>query len=117
MEYGAFGGVVQIDLNCRDPTKMSGAMRLLLIALFAPFFTATSHAACVCRCVDGQVQPLCESSIDLPPICPATVCALPLPLAKPIEPPALPPLGTTKCSPRQVLDPDTGQYEWQSVCK
>lgn len=92
-------------------------MRLLLTAALLLYLTATSHAECVCRCVDGQMQPICESTIDLRPLCPVMVCALPLPQSKPIQPPVLPPLGTTKCTPRQVLDPDAGQYEWQSVCR
>jgi hypothetical protein len=91
-------------------------MLIPILAVLASLMTADAWAACVCRCVDGQMQPLCESSIDLPPVCPATLCALPLPLSKPIEPPALPPLGTKKCSPRQVQNPDTGQYEWRDLC-
>jgi hypothetical protein len=92
-------------------------MQLPLIAVLLLSLTAISHAECVCRCVDGELQPICESAIDLPPLCPVAVCALPLPQPKPIQPPVLPPLGTTKCTPRQVLDPNTGQYDWQSICR
>jgi hypothetical protein len=92
-------------------------MRLLLAAIFVLSLTAGVRAECVCRCVDGRMQPLCESSIDVPPICPATICAPTLPLPKPVQAPPIPPVGTTKCSPRQVLDPNTGQYEWQNVCR
>jgi hypothetical protein len=92
-------------------------MRALLITVLLFSLTDTSHAECACSCVDGQMQPVCESAIDLRPLCPVTVCAIPPALARPIQPPVLPPLGTTKCTQRQVLDPDTGQYEWQSVCR
>jgi len=92
-------------------------MRLWLIAALLLMMMAKTQAECVCRCVEGEMQPICESAIDLRPLCPVTVCALPLPLARPIQPPVLPPLGTTKCTQRQVLDPDIGQYEWQSICR
>jgi hypothetical protein len=92
-------------------------MRPFLIATLLLLLMDSSHAECVCRCVDGEMQPICESTIDLRPLCPVTVCALPPALVKPIQPPVLPPLGTTKCTQRQVLDPDSGQYEWQSICR
>ena len=91
-------------------------MRLLLIAVFAWWLTTESQAACVCRCIDGEMQPLCESSVDVPPICPVTVCAMVPPAVRPIQPLGLPPLGTSQCSQRQVLNPATRQYEWRSVC-
>ena len=91
-------------------------MRLLLIAIFALLLTAECQASCVCRCVDGEMQPLCSSSTDVPPVCPVTVCALVQPSLRPIQPLGLPPLGTSQCSQRQVLDPATRQYEWRSVC-
>ena len=91
-------------------------MRLLLTVVFAVWLTVECRAACVCRCVDGEMQPLCESSIELPPICPITVCAIAPPSIKPIQPLGIAPLGTSQCSQRQVLNPTTRQYEWRSVC-
>ena len=91
-------------------------MRLLLIMAFTVWLMAESQAACVCRCVDGEIQPLCDSSIDLPPICPVTACALVPPSVKPIQPLGNLPLGTSQCSQRQVLNPSTRRYEWRSVC-
>ena len=44
------------------------------------------------------------------------VCAMVPPAVRPIQPLALPPLGTSQCSQRQVLNPTTRQYEWRSVC-
>jgi hypothetical protein len=90
--------------------------RLILTVAFGVFLTAGAEAPCVCRCVDGQMQPLCSSSIDLPPICPMTTCALTPPSIAPIQPAQLPPLGTSQCSQRQVLNPATRQYEWRSIC-
>ncbi len=87
-------------------------MRRLISAIaFGVLLTASAKASCVCRCVDGEMQPLCSSSIDLPPICPLT----PLSIA-PIPPLQLPPLGTSQCEQRQVLNPATRRYEWRSIC-
>ncbi|WP_291847751.1 hypothetical protein [Bradyrhizobium sp.] len=92
-------------------------MRRLISAIaFGVLLTASAKASCVCRCVDGEMQPLCSSSIDLPPICPLTICPLtPLSIA-PIPPLQLPPLGTSQCEQRQVLNPATRRYEWRSIC-
>lgn len=76
-----------------------------------------ASANCVCRCVDGEMQPLCSNSIDIPPVCMPTVCAIVPPSITPITPPSIPPLGTSECSQRQVQNPDTGRYEWQRVCE
>jgi hypothetical protein len=92
------------------------ALLAFALLLTVEFFTAESRAACACRCVDGAMQPLCDSSIDLPPICPLAGCAIPPASIKPIQPLAIPPLGTSQCSPHQVLNPNSGQYEWRSVC-
>jgi hypothetical protein len=97
--------------RCRNLTA-----RLLLAAVLTLLLTAESQTACLCRCVDGEMQPLCESSIDVPPVCPVTVCAIVPPSVRPIQPLGIPPLGTSQCSQRQVLNPITRQYEWRSVC-
>lgn len=78
---------------------------------------APAHATCVCRCVDGQMQPLCSNSIDIPPVCMPTVCGIVPPSIAPITPPSIPPLGASSCSQRQVQNPATGRYEWQRVCE
>lgn len=75
-----------------------------------------SLASCVCRCVGGQMQPLCSSSIDIPPICPPTICSIVPPSIAPIQAPTIPPIGTSQCSQRQVLNPYTQQYEWRRIC-
>jgi hypothetical protein len=93
------------------------AMRMVLAVIFALALAAQAEAACECRCVDGEMQPLCSSSTDIPPICPATVCVIPPPSIAPIQPARIPPLGTSRCSQQQVLNPATRQYEWRSICE
>ena len=91
-------------------------MRIFLIVMFGLALTARAQASCECRCVDGSMQALCSSAIDLPPICPSGGCALPPASIAPLRLPGLPPLGTTQCSERQVLNPATQQYEWHRIC-
>jgi hypothetical protein len=91
-------------------------MRVFFGLVLLVLLVTQADASCVCRCVDGEVQPLCSSSIDLPPICAPTVCNLVPPSIAPIQPTVMAPLGTSSCAQRQVLNPATRRYEWQSIC-
>jgi hypothetical protein len=88
-----------------------------LLATGAAFIDSEAHAACTCQCVNGSMQPLCTSSIDLPPICPVQLCPLTPVGIPPLPGVGLPPLGTTECSQQQVMNPYTRQYEWRRVCR
>lgn len=92
-------------------------VQVFLILVFALAVPVQAQASCECRCVGGSMQSLCSSSIDIPRICPATTCELPPLSLAPIQAPPLPPLGTSQCSQRQVLNPETRQYEWRNICR
>ena len=94
---------------------MSGR-RFALAIMFVLSFAAQGHAACVCRCVDGKMQPLCSSFTDIAPICPATVCMIAPAAVAPIKPERIRPPGTFQCEQQQVLNPHTQQYEWHRLC-
>jgi hypothetical protein len=81
------------------------------------FVSPKANADCVCRCVNGEVRAICQSSIDLQPICAPAVCPIVPSRVEPITPPTVPPIGTSGCRNVQVLNPDTGQYEWHRVCQ
>jgi hypothetical protein len=87
------------------------------VVLCAAVLVNDASASCVCRCVNGEVQALCSSSIDLPPICPPRVCPITPPSVAPIQAPRVPPIGTTVCRQAQVFNQRTGQYEWREVCR
>ncbi len=90
---------------------------LVFVVLGEVVLVATpAKAACVCRCVEGIMQPLCDNTIEIRPICPPTVCPITPPGIPPITPPQVPPLGTRQCVQRQVFNPQTGMYEWRTVC-
>ena len=87
------------------------------IAIMAIFGSTGAHAECVCRCVDGEVRQLCQSTMDLPALCAPQLCPLVPPSIPPIKALTLPPLGTSECRQVQVFNLRTGQYEWQRVCR
>lgn len=74
-------------------------------------------AACQCRCVNGEMRPICSNSIEIPPICPPTICPIVPPSIAPITTPRVPPVGTQTCRQVQILNPATGRYEWREVCR
>ena len=73
-------------------------------------------AACMCQCVSGRVEAICQSAIDLKPICSPALCPLVPPSLKPIETPAVPPVGTSQCHNKQVWNQNTERYEWVRLC-
>lgn len=89
--------------------------------IFALFFllilNLDANASCVCRCVNGEMKPICQSSLDLPPICPPSICPLTPPSIAPLQPPTIPPLGTRNCTQQQVFNPLSGKYEWKTICR
>lgn len=88
-----------------------------LLALAMLFASAAADAACVCRCMNGENQPLCSSSLDVQPICPPRACPVEPASIAPIQRPTVPPIGTTDCRQQQVLNPYTGRYEWRTICR
>jgi hypothetical protein len=92
---------------------------LLAVAGFVVLLLASfeAEARCVCRCVNGEVRPLCESTLDIPPICAPTICPIVPPSIPPIQAPVIPPIGTEECDMVQVFNPRTNRYEWRRVCR
>jgi hypothetical protein len=91
-------------------------MKFLLFC-FLFLISTNSFGNCVCRCVNGEMTPLCSNSLDLPPICPPTICPIVPPSVQPISPLYIPPIGTSQCQNKQILNQRTGQYEWRLICQ
>jgi hypothetical protein len=94
-------------------------MKRVLLGLSAGvalLISAPAEAACTCECVDGEMQPLCSSPLDIPPICPPRICPIVGPSIAPINPPTLPPVGTWSCRQARICDP-YGNCRWQQVCE
>lgn len=94
-------------------------MRIAAALLLAIGFTlpGLADARCVCRCVNGDVKALCDSALEVPPICAPQVCPITPPSVQPIEPPRVPPIGTKECRQEQVYNSYTRRYEWKTVCR
>ncbi len=88
--------------------------KLLIVLLFA--LPASVSADCYCTCMNGQNQPFCDNSIEIPPICPPKICPIEPPSIEPINPPTIPPIGTEVCVQEQVWDENYGKYIWKQVC-
>jgi len=88
---------------------------ITLAASFTLLYPRDASAACHCLCVDGEVQAVCESGLDLKPICAARICPLDKPSIAPIQAPKLPPLGAKECRQARVLIGRT--YEWHTICE
>lgn len=89
------------------------AVLLFLVGFFSP---ATSYADCRCACIDGEVQAVCSSTLDIEPICSPRICPITPPSIQPIQQPRIPPIGTKRCVQRQIYNERTRQYEWKDVC-
>ena len=89
-------------------------MRLIAFLLFLT--PTVALAECICSCVNGQVQPICSTAIEVRPVCGPRVCPIVPPSVQPIPAPRVPPIGTSKCGPKQVWNPSTGMYEWRVIC-
>ena len=94
-------------------------MRNLMVTLILLNLTGVADAACRCVCIEGYStpQPLCDSSIEVRPICAPRVCPVAQPSVPPVQAPVVPPVGTTNCQQEHVFNPFTGQYEWKTVCR
>ncbi len=91
-------------------------MRALIAVALVVGMSAMAHADCTCRCVDGEMQPICDNAIDFRPICPPAICPIDVPSIAPLSPPILPPLGTSSCRQARVCD-TRGNCQWQQVCR
>ena len=91
-------------------------MKILLFSII--FFTLSFkiYAGCYCACMNGVNQPICSSTLDLPPICPPKVCAIAPPAIKPLDSLRIPPIGTKRCTNEQVYNEYTRRYEWKEIC-
>ena len=97
--------------------KFSMGLSAVAILLGLAAVPTWSYASCVCRCVDGEMTPICTSSIDIRPLCPPTICPLVPPSIQPIQPPVIPPIGTTRCEQKQVWSEAQHRYVWREICE
>jgi hypothetical protein len=98
---------------------MTNQRRLISIAtapaLGAVFFATPAGASCQCLCINGEVEAVCSSALDVHPICAPRICPIVPPAVRPIDPLRIPPIGASKCRSEQVWN---GQkYVWVEICR
>jgi hypothetical protein len=81
----------------------------------ATFGIPVANAACQCGCMNGNVEAVCSSWLDITPICAPRICPIVTPAIRPIDPPRVPPIGASKCRSEQVWDGE--KYEWVETCR
>ena len=90
-------------------------MRLILFSVLV-FVSFAVAARCECKCVNGNVQAICSSTLDMKPLCSPNVCPLVTPSVQPLQTPMVPPIGTSNCEKQQVYNAYTRKYEWKTLC-
>jgi len=90
--------------------------RMILAFVIVAGLAGTARAKCTCQCVNGQMQPLCTDPLESKPLCPAAVCPLNVPLARPFKVPSTPPFGATACEQALVCS-TSGDCRWREVCR
>ena len=90
---------------------------LFVLVIAVSGYAKNVQANCECVCMNGQNQPVCDSSIEIRPICPPQICPIEPPSIPPIQQPTIPPVGTQSCQQEQVYNENSGQYEWRTICR
>ncbi|WP_186267794.1 hypothetical protein [Burkholderia gladioli] len=113
MDHMVLHKSVDVDERTDEMNKASK----LGVALACAVLSQIALADCECRCVDGQVQAICSSTLDMRPMCAPQICPMRSLQMQPMTPMSMPPVGTSSCTMRQVYNPYSHQYEWQKLCQ
>ena|GEM_PF-2469227 len=99
---------------------MKTAARLLAAIVVASLPTYAS-ATCKCSCVNGQIEAVCRSQTDLPPVCAPRTCTAKSDRGSLVADKSLvagkSPVGTRQCRETLVPNPQTGAYITKQVCQ
>lgn len=91
----------------------------LAAVLFSLAFTSTAFADCRCLCINGELAAICTGNVSVQPTCAPRVCPAvggSVTMVQNRQASAQGGSGSG-CAPRQVLDPVSGKYEWQVLCR
>ena len=90
----------------------------LLAALVVASLSTCAWAECHCSCVNGQIEPVCASPSELPPVCAPRACsARPLHAALIATKSSALASAAKQCHETEVLNPQTGAYVTKQVCQ
>jgi len=92
------------------------SLKLIAFVIVLPItltISSPGHARCFCQCVDGRMQPLCDSTSDIRPACAPSLCAPSDPGAGMDTPAGSP---AAKCEQRQLCD-TLGRCRLRQICR
>lgn len=96
-------------------------LALIVLALAIALLSSTqSEAGCrwewICDASgDCKQAPICDSTLDIPPVRPPQIKPIVPPSIEPIAPPTVPPIGTRECDQVRRCDA-RGKCVWDTVC-
>jgi hypothetical protein len=114
--FGHRAAPARSGLVARRASLVTTAIALVLF-FFAP--TTTAFADCRCLCVNGELAAICTGNLSVQPTCAPRLCPAvggSVSMAQNRQASAQGGSGSG-CAPRQVLDPVSGKYEWQVLCR
>src|SRR5450631_3457989 len=98
-----------------DMCKTKLIFRAVTVVAMTLAFSPAGHADCFCELINGVMQPMCGSSLDLRPRCEATIFASEPPVAALTARPVLPPFRVATCRPAVVCN-GNGFCRWRRIC-
>lgn len=89
----------------------------LLAAVALASLSTYASADCHCSCVNKQIEAVCTSPSDLPPVCAPRACTVKQPSVTLVNQTRVGPNATKQCHETLVLNPQTGSYISKQVCQ
>ncbi|HJT98367.1 MAG TPA: hypothetical protein VJ696_08630 [Rhodanobacteraceae bacterium] len=90
----------------------------LLAAMMVAGLSFDASGACRCSCVQGQIEAVCSSASELPPVCAPRACTVrPLRASLIADKTAATNPEKGQCRETLVLNPQTGAYITKHVCQ
>lgn len=89
---------------------------LVALAIFATSASGDCRWEWLCdEYGNCSYQPICDSTLDIPPPRPPAIQPIVPPSIRPIQPPVVPPVGTQNCYQVRRCD-QWGNCVWDTVC-
>lgn len=86
-------------------------------AVVVASLSSYASASCHCSCVNAQIEAVCTSPSDLPPVCAPRSCTVKPSSVALINETSIATNLTKQCHETLVLNPQTGSYISKQVCR
>jgi hypothetical protein len=89
----------------------------LLAAIMVTSLSTYASADCRCSCVNGEIEPVCSASTDLPPVCAPRACSLKTANVTPVNQARITQAGSLQCHMELIPSTRVDRYDWKKVCQ